>query len=692
MEKKNSFFVNMTEHKDVFLLLVIVVVLLMMILPLPTFLMDIMITLNISAAILILLMTLQLRTPTQFSTFPSLLLVTTLFRLAISISTTRLILIEGDAGKIVETFGNVVISGNLVVGFVIFMIITVVQFLVITKGADRVAEVGARFTLDGMPGKQMSVDADVRAGNIDQAQAKAQRQVLEQETRLFGAMDGAMKFVKGDAMAGLVITLINLVGGIGIGMGQLGYSFGEAAQLYALLTIGDGLVAQIPALLISVAAGTMVTRVTNPHGLDLGTEIGDQISQNHRTMMLGGAVIGLFGFIPGFPTAIFVLVGAGLSVFAYTLNKRRTATPSLPKAEWQEMIELHNKNSEDLKKTVQGSDTIKLILPNSILNFNPVQFQMDFGPLANKMEKFLGIPVGFWSYDINENEETRFEIMIGSDRISAGEVNPDCFFVKANFSYLKEMDIPVESHCGKAEGCWVKFEHGEKLSEENISYHAPLDMILLDLQYAAVSNLDRFVTYQTTLRLLDDESRANPALIEDLKSKIGVDQLCNILKSFVSERIYLKSRTRVIEAILNWAPKCTDPLTVVQHVRAEIDDVISSRFGPDGFLKAIVIAPAMESAIRAGFRKADDESFVVLDSEMSEFIVQQVRSMVDETFKPGSSPVILTQQDIRRAIHNVLVQYGLFVPVLCYQEVTPDILIYPIGFISTDVSEYDQVA
>lgn len=238
------------RQKDVFLVVVFALVLLMVILPLPAMAMDFMITLNVSASIIIMMISLQMHSPVQFSTFPALLLVTTLFRLSISISTTRLILLEGDAGRIVETFGQVAMGGNLAVGLVTFLIITVVQFLVITKGADRVAEVGARFTLDGMPGKQMGIDADVRAGNMDQLAAKLARQNLEREAKLFGAMDGAMKFVKGDAIAGLVITAINLVGGIAIGMTQRGVGFGDALSLYALLTVGDGLVAQIPALLI----------------------------------------------------------------------------------------------------------------------------------------------------------------------------------------------------------------------------------------------------------------------------------------------------------------------------------------------------------------------------------------------------------------------------------------------------------
>ncbi|MGL6210821.1 MAG: FHIPEP family type III secretion protein, partial [Paracoccaceae bacterium] len=316
----------LARQRDLLLIVVLMLVLLMMFLPLPSVMMDVLQAVNIASSIIILLMALQMHTATQFSTFPALLLVTTLYRLGLSIASTRLILLEADAGQIVQTFGEVAIGGNLLVGMVIFLIITIVQFIVITKGADRVAEVGARFTLDGMPGKQMSVDADVRAGNIDKIDAKLAREDLEREAKLFGAMDGAMKFVKGDAVASLIITAVNLLGGIAIGMTQLGLPFSEALTVYSVLTIGDGLVGQIPALMISVAAGTMVTRVTNPRGVDLGTEIGQQITASPKTVIYSGLAIAAFGFVPGFPTFIFLAMGGAMSgglLLSRRLQERR---------------------------------------------------------------------------------------------------------------------------------------------------------------------------------------------------------------------------------------------------------------------------------------------------------------------------------------------------------------------------------
>jgi len=687
MQGSTGLILALTRQKDVFLLIVIVVVLLMMILPLPTFLMDVMITLNISASILIMLMALQLRNPVEFSTFPSLLLVTTLFRLAISISTTRLILLEGDAGRIVETFGEVVISGNLIVGLVIFMIITVVQFLVITKGADRVAEVGARFTLDGLPGKQMSVDADVRAGLIDQAEAKDQREVLEQETKLFGAMDGAMKFVKGDAIAGLVITVINLLGGIGIGMAQLGYSFDEALGLYALLTIGDGLVAQIPALLISVSAGTIVTRVTNPRGMDLGTEIGEQISANHRTMMLGGVVIAAFGFIPGFPTAIFLVIGTGMSGGVYVYQRRKKAEGNQPAIDWEGVIREHEDHCKDMKARFKSPDTVRLSMPSSLMSANPTSFRLGYMQVQSSMEKGAGVPMGVWRFDIDPSLGDRVEIAIGDDVVTTSRIDPDSVFVKANVSYLQALDIPCIRHCGLAEGTVVSSEHLPRLDAENLDAWTPVDLILQDVKLAILTNLDKFLGFEATSKLLGMEATTNTALVADLKEKLSVDQISAVLKLLADERVPITSRTRILEAILEWAPKRPDPFSVLQQVRIAIGDYITKRFAPDGFLPAMIVAPSLESIVREGFRRANDEQYLVIDSGIARHIVRQVRKMVPETYERGVSPVLLTQQDIRRAMHNVLHQHGVYIPVLAYQEVQPDALIYPVGFVSSEAED-----
>ena len=321
-----SWLSRLGSRQDLMLVVLMVMTIIMMILPLPTLVIDTLLATNMALTVLLLMVGIYLRDPVDFSTLPSVILISTVFRLSLSISTTRLILVQADAGKIVSTFGEFVISGNLIVGLVVFLIITIVQFVVITKGSERVAEVSARFTLDALPGRQMSIDADLRNGDIDQAEAKRRRQLLQKESQLYGAMDGAMKFVKGDAIAGLVIIAVNLLGGVMVGTLQHGMSMGEALQVYSLLTVGDGLVAQIPALFMSITAGTIVTRVTTEETTNLGSDIAGQLMHNPRTLRLASIVLFGLGLVPGFPTVIFWLLGAilgGTGILFYVRDKKQ---------------------------------------------------------------------------------------------------------------------------------------------------------------------------------------------------------------------------------------------------------------------------------------------------------------------------------------------------------------------------------
>ncbi|TJX04207.1 MAG: FHIPEP family type III secretion protein, partial [Mesorhizobium sp.] len=322
-ERLLHFLAKLSRRSDLVIAILMLVAVVMMLIPLPTFLVDILITANIAVSVLILLASFYVSHPLQFSSLPSVILIATLFRLAITITTTRLILLQADAGEIVSAFGSFVVGGSIAVGLVIFLIITVAQFIVVARGAERVAEVAARFTLDALPGKQMSIDAELRNGDIDQAEARRLRQQLERESQLFGAMDGAMKFVKGDVIAGIVIILVNLIGGFAIGTMQHDMSLSDAAVTYSLLTVGDGLVAQIPALLVAVAAGTMVTRVGSSDGTsDLGKQITSQLLRDSRALALAAVIMVGLAVVPGFPSLVFLILGACFGAGAYAINRR----------------------------------------------------------------------------------------------------------------------------------------------------------------------------------------------------------------------------------------------------------------------------------------------------------------------------------------------------------------------------------
>ena len=681
MSKYVNFANKVLAQKDLLLVTVFAVILLMMILPLPLFAMDLMITLNISASIIILLMTLNLYKPIQFSTFPSLLLVTTIFRLAISVSTTRLILIEGSAGQIVETFGSIVTGGNIVVGLVIFSIITIVQFLVITKGADRVAEVGARFTLDAMPGKQMSVDADVRAGMIDEHSARDRRQVLERESKLFGAMDGAMKFVKGDATAGLVITVINLVGGIAIGIAQKNMAFSEAAQLYSLMTIGDGLVAQIPALLISVSAGTMVTRVTNPKDIDLGSEISEQITENAKTIISSGIVIAAFGFIPGFPTTIFIFVGFGMAGLVFSAERKRKAERLSAFKSWDRMFEYDRLNWQSLAERTGKPETLHIVLPKRIKEFSNIEFSEIFDFVHDDLEKKIGMRMGYWTYEIRTDDVSEYEIYLQQNLLTKTAIDLDCVFIKCNASYIKALDIPVQTHFGGEEGVLVHKAHRNRLDEENIPFLYPAGQINANIQTAVLDNLGLLPNFLRTSEFLAEYNRSHPDLINALKENLSVNQISKVLQSLMEEQIPPLRQVKVLEAILSASFKNSDYLEILQQVRIAIGDFLTQRYAPNKFLSVILLSPSLETALREGHRKGADTTFLVMEPSQSNHIAEQARATSGGQFKLGRSPVLITQQDIRRSVFKILQQHNVSIPVLSYQEILPDTVIYPVSFI-----------
>ena len=652
--------------------------------------MDVMITLNVSASILVLLMSLQMHNPVQFSTFPALLLVTTLFRLSISISTTRLILLEGDAGRIVETFGQVAMGGNLAVGLVTFLIITVVQFLVITKGADRVAEVGARFTLDGMPGKQMSIDADVRAGNMDQVDARFARQNLEREAKLFGAMDGAMKFVKGDAIAGLVITAINLLGGVAIGMAQRGVGFGEALNLYALLTVGDGLVAQIPALLISVAAGNMVTRVTNPNGMDLGAEIAQQIAANRRTIIMAGLIIALFGFVPGFPTMIFVFVGFAMTGGVAWTTRRQKRDMANAQTDWRCRLELLQRQCAEIAMRTGAREAVRLILPKDIYKLDVTAFCSAFDAVRVSISQEYGIPGSYWLFEVDEQSQHSYRILVNQEIADKGIFDARSLFVKAHPTNLETLRISCLAGFGRREGALVSTEHEQKLAQENIAYWRPMEQLLMHLKRVVVERLETMASLQNVATVLDEVQASNPALVGDLREAASNNQIAGVLRNLLRERIPITSRVRIFEAVLKWSQRRPDHGYLAQKVRIELADFITQRFAAEGFLPVVVVSPTVESLMREGIRNTEEGNFLVLEPSLSAQIAKQAKQICGEDFRRGRDPVLIMQQDVRHAMHNVLHEHGIYLPVLAYQEITPETVIYPVGFLSAEATEHSE--
>ncbi|MEH6633699.1 MAG: type III secretion system export apparatus subunit SctV [Halopseudomonas aestusnigri] len=682
MRKISRFLSKLDQQQDIALFGLLVLVIVMMILPVPSLVMDTLIALNLALAILIMLVTLKAQRPLDFSTFPSILLISTLFRLAISISTTRLILKDGEAGDIIATFGEQVIAGNLVVGLVIFLIITVVQFLVITKGADRVAEVSARFTLDAMPGKQMSIDADVRAGNIDQEEARKRRKDVELESKLFGAMDGAMKFVKGDAIAGLVITAINLIGGIIIGNVQLGMSVSEAVEVYSLLTIGDGLVAQIPALLISIASGTLVTRVTKSETSDLGVDIGDQILGGPKIRQMAGVVLTGFGFVPGFPIVIFGLIGGGLFISGFLKKRtlRREEIESVETNSWETYFELQAKAEAELLKKTGERTSILLVVPHFLKEYDCFRFVTEIESVRQEISHRSGLDLGNWKVELSHNPASLdCQIWLRRTLIHQHTVEEKAVFVRLSKNQITHLGFqPV--HVSSV-GVWLHVDTIPALDDKSISYHDALDLIISHMSDAVKDNLVEFVTVQAISTLMDQVERSMPVVVEEVKSVCANNILAEVVRRLVDENVSIANFPLLLEALIEWAPKEENPVALSECVRAIMSKEISQQYSTNGFQNVILMAPSTETVLREGVRTTQTGSFLVLPPEVASAIAEQAQQFFLKPHRNREDPVLLTHMDIRRHLKQLLQHRGIKLPVLSFQEIPTTVTIYPVGFI-----------
>jgi len=472
-----------TSRNDIVLAILIVSIIFMMILPLPTALVDVLIGTNMTISAILLMVAMYLPSPLSFSSFPSVLLVTTLFRLGISIATTRLILLQGDAGHIIETFGNFVVGGNLIVGLVVFLILTIVQFVVITKGAERVAEVAARFSLDAMPGKQMSIDADLRAGTINMDEARKRRALVEKESQLYGAMDGAMKFVKGDAIAGLIIVAVNLLGGILIGTMQRGLTAGEAVQVYSILTIGDGLIAQIPALFIAICAGIIVTRVQTGDGgpSNVGKDIGTQVLAQPRALLIAAAVALGMGLIPGMPTLTFFTLAAVVGVIGFVLLRGTRKVVDEKTGEITEIPALAADGQPPAKPQADGgatefAPTLPLIMDVAAglqRHFDADELNQELIKIRRALYFDLGVP--FPGIQLRFNDalpENAYLILLSEVPVSQGQLRPGYVLARDTEQNLQALQVPYTTDKRFLPGVptiWVEAAHTATLSAAGTS-------------------------------------------------------------------------------------------------------------------------------------------------------------------------------------------------------------------------------
>ncbi|MCR4264824.1 type III secretion system export apparatus subunit SctV [Nitratireductor sp. ZSWI3] len=685
------FLVKVGRRSDLVIAMLMLVSVVMMLIPLPTELVDVLISANIAISVLILLACFYVRHPLDFSSLPSVILIATLFRLAITITTTRLILLQADAGNIVTTFGSFVVGGSIAVGLVIFLIITIAQFVVIAKGAERVAEVAARFTLDALPGKQMSIDAELRNGDIDQDEARHMRRQLERESQLFGAMDGAMKFVKGDVIAGIVIILVNLIGGFAVGTLQHGMSLGEAAATYSLLTVGDGLVSQIPALLIAVASGAMITRVAGTEGhTDLGGQIAGQLLRDARALALASVVLLGLSLVPGFPTIVFLILGAVLGAGAYALRRNTRDETDAGRT-----VTLGREEAGNDTTALLASDSTAMLPPTPIVarfgsdlgkSFTPAELQQRTERIRTELLDDLGITVPRIDLKTDDSSgASHLRLDLEGAPILDAEIPAGSVLYEGDVAHLELLKVPfheTRSINARHPASWVDDEHVAKLVEAGLAHLSPVEVAARWITDALRLYADHFVGIQETRHLLTELEGDYADLVREAQEAVPLQKIAEVLRRLVAENIPIRNPRIILEAIANGGRKEQDTALLAEQVRVSLKRQISFRMADrNRIIAAYLLQPSAEAALRSSVQSLPTGATLNLSDPECQAIAGQIKKALSDT-AAAARPVVLAAMDVRRHLRSLLVHNGIELPVISYQELAPEFNVQPLATIT----------
>ncbi|ADO74081.1 flagellar biosynthesis protein FlhA [Stigmatella aurantiaca] len=674
------------QSSDMVLAVAMAAVLGALIIPLPPWLLDLGLAVNLAAAVALLVAALSARDALQVTAFPTLLLFTTLFRLALNVSSTRLALAEGHAGEVIQAFGEFVVRGDYVVGAVLFAILTLVQFLVVAKGAERVAEVSARFTLDAMPGKQMSIDADLRAGTLDPAQARQRRRNLERESQMFGAMDGAMKFVKGDVLAGLVIVAVNLLGGTAIGVFQQGMRLSEAAQAFALIAIGDGLVSQIPSLCIAVAAGLVVTRVASERDdRSLGTEIGTQFFGQSRALWVVAGLCGALGLIPGMPHLTFLGLGGMLGGLAHVLKHLRRA----------ELEEAASARKETVPPEVPegggkagGPPAVREMSPVGVAPLT-VDLAPDLTSLAQEQnaafvhqhllqlreDLFLELGVRVPGIRVRTHAaylpEGGYALLLDDVPLASGQVMPGSLYVLSppeELSFLELRLEPVEDPISGGTIGRVAEEARARLEMAQVPMLRPGELIVEHCRGLLRTQAVHLLGVQEVHGLLEGLEAQAPTLVKEALQKVPLPLLTEVLRKLVQEQVSIRNLRAILEALVS--PACEgDATALAERCRQGLHRYLSHKFAPTGSLYAYLVDPEVEESLRGKGPRGP--------APAPEHVAELLEGL--RRIAPGGKGVLLTAPDVRRPLRRMIEGAFPGVAVLTYGELNVDLQIRPMG-------------
>jgi len=673
--------------RDVTVLLGIIGIVLMMVIPVNIHLLDFLLMINIALALMILLVGMNTRDALQFSIFPALLLITTLFRLALNVSTTRNILAEGEAGTVVATFGNFVAGGKLVVGFVIFLILVLVNFIVITKGSERVAEVSARFTLDAMPGKQMSIDADLNAGLINEIQARERRQKIEREADFYGAMDGASKFVKGDAIAGIIMLLINLIGGLAIGMFMENLPIGEALSKYAILTIGDGLVSQIPALLISTSAGLIVTRAASEG--NLSEDIIKQITAQPKMMYIVAGTLVFLGIFTPITWYVPFSLAAVLAIGAYRMQK------NLDRKQVQE---------EQLEEEQQIEEVRSPESVISLLQVDPIEFEFGYGliPLADTqqggdlldriilirrqcaLELGIVVPV----IRIRDNIQLRpneYIIKIKGNTVASGELLLNHYLAMSpGIDDDSVNGIETKEPAFGFPALWIDEATKERAELSGYTVVDPPSVVATHLTEIIKKHAHELLGRQETKALIDNTKEAYPALVDEvIPNVLTIGEVQKVLAKLLKEKVSVRDLVTILETLADYGSYSKDPEILAEYVRQSLSRQITNQFtSGNEALRVITVGPSLEKKIAESVQQSEHGSYLALDPSSSQLIYHKLSEQVTKMLQSGQQPLILTSPTIRMYLRQLLERTMQEIPVLSYSELEPSVEIQSVGVVN----------
>jgi flagellar biosynthesis protein FlhA len=683
-------FNKMGKYTDLVAAAVVVLVVVMLIIPLPPVLLDLLITLNISCALAIVVTTMYVQKALDFSVFPSLLLITTLFRLAINVSVTRLILLHGDAGHVVTAFGQFVVGGNVVVGLVVFLILIVIQFVVVTNGAGRVAEVGARFTLDAMPGKQMAIDADLNAGQITEDQARQRRAEISQEADFYGAMDGASKFVKGDAMAAVLITMINLIGGIIVGVLMQKRPFGEAVQHFSLLSVGDGLAAQIPALLISVATGIIVTRAASTQ--DLGSQVVSQITGQRRAPMVAGGVVASFALIPGLPKLPFLIIGALFFFGGRAMGKAADAEAATVADEAARLAAapLPPASPRDQVQDALSLDPLELCIGFGLV---PLVDGSTGGSLLQRVSavrRQIAAEVGTIIPSVRIHDEVGLQsheyiVKVRGTEVARGHIMAGHQLALDPGDAVGQLDgIPTTDPAYGMAAVWIT--DAARAEAEALGY------TVVDAESVVVTHLTETIrrhvadllTRQDVRTLLDTLKDHNAAVVDEVvPDLLSVGELQRVLQALLREGVSIRDLGAVVEAAGDRARITRDPDLLAEYARQALGrTIVSPYLDSERTLRALTLDPHLEQEVSDAIAQTPDGEYLAMDPSRAQALVHSLSNHVEQAVARGRRPVLICSSRVRRHLRRLCEQALPQLSVCAYNEIAPGIGVETIGVVA----------